>query len=220
VPAEKLAVINTRQAQPDHNSLGRAAFISGLCALILSFVPIIGFVAWLLSPLAILFGLIALARPSRSQAVAGIIFGSLALSICFSWIQATHSVGQAMNSDTFDNAGERKDLADALILDASIKTLWKDIEDNKIAAGQKYGNHRLKFMNEKIDDFSGTTSSPEISVVAASDGYLVHLVSVSFSEKDGKKLATLKKGRRVSFMCQTITESIGGGYSLSKCDLN
>lgn len=206
--------------RPDRNSLGKASFIIGLIALILSFIPIIGFVSWLLAPLAILFGLIALRRPSKSLAIAGIITGVIALFICISWINATKSVGQAMSSDTFNKTGETIDLSTAPILEASVKGLWKDIEDNKIAAGEKYGKHRLQFTNEVIDDFGGTTASPDISVIGKNEEYISKLVSVSFSEKDGKKLATFKKGAKVSFLCQTVKENLGEGYSLSNCTLS
>lgn len=205
--------------RPDRNSLGKASFIIGLIALIFSFIPIIGFVSWLLAPLAILFGLIALRRPSKSLAIVGIITGAIALFICVSWINATKSVGQAISSDTFNKTGETVDLSAAPIIDASIKGVWKDIEDNKIAAGEKYGKHRLQFTDEAIDDFGGTTASPTISIIGKNEEYISHLVSVSFSEADGKKLSTYKKGAKISFICQTIKENLGDGYSLSNCVL-
>jgi len=205
--------------RPDRNSLGKASFIVGLIALIMSFIPIIGFVSWLLAPLAILFGLIALRRPSRSLAIVGIITGAIALFICVSWVKGTQAVGEAMNADTFNNKGETVDLANAPIMDASIKGLWKEIEDNKIAAGEKYGKHRLQFTNEKIEDFGGTAASPDISVIGKSEEYLNKLVSVSFSETDGKKLGAHKKGDKVSFICQSVKETFGEGYSLSNCVL-
>lgn len=215
---EKMATAST-DVRPDRNSLGKASFIVGLIALIMSFVPIIGFVSWLLAPLAIIFGLIAVFRPSKSLAIAGIITGIIALFICFSWINASKSVGEAMSSDTFNKTGEAVDLSTAPIIDATIKGVWKDIEDNKIAAGEKYGKHRLQFADETIDDFAGTTEAPSISVIGKNEEYLSHLVNVSFSQADGKKLSTYKKGAKVSFVCQTIKENIGDGYSLSNCAL-
>lgn len=115
----------------------------------MSFIPIIEVVSWLLCPIAILFGLIALRRPSKSLAIAGIVTGAVGLFICIQWIQGTKSVGDAMNADTFNTTGETKDLSKAPILDASISGLWKEIEDNKVAAGQKYGDHRLRFRTRR-----------------------------------------------------------------------
>ena len=174
---ENMATAST-DVRPDRNSLGKASFIVGLIALIMSFVPIIGFVSWLLAPLAIIFGLIAVFRPSKSLAIAGIITGIIALFICFSWINATKSVGEAMSSDTFNKTGEAVDLSTAPIIDATIK-----------------------------------------GVIGKNEEYLSHLVNVSFSQADGKKLSTYKKGAKVSFVCQTIKENIGDGYSLSNCAL-
>jgi hypothetical protein len=204
----------------DRNSLGKASFIIGVIGLVFSFIPIIGFVSWLLGPLAILFGLIALRKQNRSLAIAGCITGAIALFICVSWLNATKAVGTAMSADTFNKTGESADLSNAPIIDATVKGVWDDMEANKIAAGEKYGGKRLRFINEKIDDFGGTTAAPEISIIGKSEEYMSHLVSVSFSDKDGKRLSGYKKGEKVSFVCQTVKESFGGGYSLSSCVLS
>lgn len=204
----------------DRNSLGKASFIIGIIGLVLSFVPIIGFVSWLLAPLAILFGLIALLRPSRSLAIAGIVTGAIALFVCISWIKGTKSVGEAMSADTFNTTGAAQDLSSASIMDASVKGLWKEIEDNKIAAGKKYGGHRLAFKNEKIEDFGGDTANPSMTFLGKSEDYLLHYVSASFAAADGEKLGALKKGQKVSFVCEAISETFGDGYSLSKCSLS
>lgn len=206
--------------KPDRNSLGKAAFIIGIIGLVLSFVPIIGFVSWLLGPLAILFGLIALRRSSRSLAIAGIVTGAIALFICISWIKGTKAVGEAMSADTFNTTGETVDLSTAPIIDASVKGLWKEIEDNKIAAGKKYGGHRLAFKDEKVEDFGGDTANPSMSFLGKSEDYLLHYVSASFAAGDGEKLGALKKGQKVSFVCEAISETFGDGYSLSKCSLS
>lgn len=208
------------EVRPDRNSLGKAAFVIGLIALLMSFVPIIGFVSWLLAPLAIIFGLIALRRASKSLAIAGIICGAIALFICFSWLSATEEVGKALNSDTFNNSGESRDLTNAPIVDASISGLWDEMENNKIAAGQKYGGNRLRFTEETIGDFGGTTENPSLRFEASTDGYIVESVSASFDNEAGSSLATLSKGDKVSFVCTEVSEAIMGGYSLSGCKLN
>lgn len=204
---------------PDHNALGKAAFVTGLIALVLSFVPIIGFVSWLLAPLAILFGLIALRRASRSLAIAGIVTGVIALVICVQWVKGTKAVGEAMSADTFNKDGKSLDNATAPVTDASVKSLWRDLEENKIAAGKKYGGHRLAFTNEQIQDFGGTETSPTMNFVGKEDQYLEHYVTASFAAADGAKIGALKKGGKVSFVCQQIGETFGDGYSLSNCSL-
>ncbi|WP_309623403.1 DUF4190 domain-containing protein [Novosphingobium sp.] len=204
---------------PDRNSLGKASFIIGLIALVLSFIPIVGFVSWLLAPLAVIFGLIAIRRTSRSLAIAGIITGVIALFVCFSWIKGTQAVGTALNRDTFNTNGETKDLSAAPILQANVKQIWTDIEANKVSAGQKYGGSRLQFTNEKIADFAGDAAAPVIQFLGHSDGYINEFAGASFSQEDGKAIANFKKGDKISFVCEKIGEAIMGGYSLSGCRL-
>jgi hypothetical protein len=206
--------------KPDHNALGKAGFILGLLALVLCFIPIVGFVSWLLAPLAIIFGLIALRRPSRSLAIVGIITGVIALFVCVQWVRGTQKVAQVMSSDTFNNDGTPVDNAKAPIISASVKGLWKELEDNKIAAGKKYGAHRIEFTGEKIHDFGGTATAPTIDFLGKNDGFLEHYVTATFSAVDGQKIGAMKKGQKVSFVCQQIGETFGDGYSLSSCALS
>ncbi|MES2002511.1 MAG: DUF4190 domain-containing protein [Pseudomonadota bacterium] len=213
------AINQTADVRPDHNSLGKAAFVVGLIALAMSFIPFIGFVSWLLAPLAILFGLIALRRPPRSLAIAGLVTGGVALLVCIMWVNATKAGVEAWNKDTFHNTGKPTDNTEAPIMNTSVKGLWKELDDNKVAAGQKYGGHRLAFSNEKIEDFGGDAATPTISFEGGGDGYLTYLVAASFSASDGKKIASLKKGQKISFVCTDTSENIGDGYSLSGCSL-
>lgn len=207
------------RVQPDHNSLGKAAFIVGVIGLAMSFIPFIGFVAWLLSPLAILFGIIALRRRPRGMAIAGIITGAVALLVCIMWVNATKAGVEAFNKDTFNNSGKTVDNSSAPLMDASIKGIWKDLDSNKVAAGQKYGGHRLAFHGEKIEDFGGDAATPSISFEGGGDDYLSYLVSASFAASDGQKIGSLKKGQKISFVCTDINEALGQGYNLGGCSL-
>jgi hypothetical protein len=206
-------------ARPDNNSLGKGAFIIGLIGLVLAFVPLIGFVSWLLGPLAILCGAIALRRPPRALAIAGLITGGLTLLVCVWWINAAKAIGEAVNKDTFNTTGQVADLSNAPIVDTSVKGLWKEMEDNKVAAGTKYGGKRLRFVDEKIEDFEGDAADPRLQFIGATEEYLVHLVSASFTAGDGAKIAALKKGGKVTFVCDAIKESFGDGYGLGGCTL-
>ena len=210
----------TESATPDHNSLGKASFVIGLIALVLSIIPFIGFISWILAPLALLCGAIAMRRAPRSLAIAGLITGGLALLVCFMWVNATKSVGEAMSADTFNTTGEAQDTSTAPILDASIKGLWNDMEANKVAAGRKYGGHRLRFTNEPINDFAGDADNPALSFEGKNERYLTMLVSASFSKEDGEAIANLGKGDRVTFVCSQVQETFGDGYSLAGCRLS
>lgn len=204
--------------KPDRNALGKAAFIIGLIGLVMSFIPILGFVSWLLAPLAIIFGLIALRRPSKSLAIAGNT-GAIALFICVQWVRGTQAVGEVMSADTFNTEGKTVDNSSAPIVSASVKGLWKDLEENKIAAGKKYGGHRLAFTGEAIADIGGTEASPTMSFVGKEDEFIAQHVTATFVAADGPKIGTLKKGGKVSFVCQDVAEGFGEGYSLSNCSL-
>jgi hypothetical protein len=69
---------------PPQNGFGIAAFVLGLLGLLLSFIPIIGIIAWPLVLLALVFGAIGLARANsgratdRGLAIAGFVWGSSA----------------------------------------------------------------------------------------------------------------------------------------------
>jgi hypothetical protein len=212
-------VSESHPPKPDRNSLGKAAFIIGLIGLALSFVPIVGFVSWLLAPLAIILGLIALRRPSRSLAIVGIITGVVGLFVCYSWVKGTQAVTKAMSADTFNNGGNVVDNSKAPIMNASIKGIWRDLEGNKIAAGKKYGGRRLAFTGERIHDFGGTAADPTIDFLGKTDDFLEHYVTATFAAADGQKIGALKKGEKISFVCEQIGEGFGEGYTLSNCKL-
>jgi len=211
---------NAVEGLPDHNSLGKASGIIGILALIFSFIPIVGFVSWILGPLAILFGFIALRKKPRSMAIVGLITGAIALVICFWWITATESVGQAMGADTFNTTGETRDLSDAPIVETTVRGLWNDLESNKVAAGQKYGGSRIQFNAEKIADFGGDVDNPSLQFIGKSEQFMNRFVSASFEKADGEMIGKMSKGSPVSFVCTGINETFGEGYNLNGCKLN
>ena len=79
------------QVQPvqsgDSNGMALAAMIIGLVAVLLALIPIVGFISWILAPLAIVFGIIGKNKPTGGGfAWTGIISGAVALLICFAWL--------------------------------------------------------------------------------------------------------------------------------------
>lgn len=81
---------------PQSNGMAIAALVVGICSIILAIIPIVGFLAWLTSPLAIILGALALRRSvSRGAAIGGIVTGAIGLIICIVWVVA---VGAAMSS--------------------------------------------------------------------------------------------------------------------------
>ena len=78
------------------NGMGTASLVLGLIGLLFSFIPIIGLISWILTPLAIVFGIIgvAKARAPKGMATAGLIMGVLGLIICLIWA-ALFAVGMS-----------------------------------------------------------------------------------------------------------------------------
>ncbi|WP_439567741.1 hypothetical protein [Sphingopyxis sp.] len=73
------------QSAPPSNGLGTTAMILGIISLVFAFIPLIGFIAWITSPLALIFGLIGVTKAPRGGAIAGIVLGGIAFAICLLW---------------------------------------------------------------------------------------------------------------------------------------
>ncbi|RZQ65940.1 DUF4190 domain-containing protein [Amycolatopsis suaedae] len=88
-------------AQPK-NGLGTAGFVLGLVGLIFAFIPLIGVVAWPLTILGLIFGIIGTLRANRGQAsnkgmaITAVVLSAIGLAICVIW---TAAFGKAV-SDT------------------------------------------------------------------------------------------------------------------------
>ena len=99
--------------QANNNGMGTAALVLGIIALVLSFIPVIGLLSWILAPLAIIFGIIGLNRAGapRGGAVAGLVTGGIALVICLLWALAfgaavgnAASEAERMNQQFYSNS--------------------------------------------------------------------------------------------------------------------
>jgi hypothetical protein len=79
------------------NGLATAGFVCGLLGALLSLIPIIGMVAWVLGPLGVIFGAIGWAHAAERQrgkglAIAGVVLGAIAIGMCILWIVALSSI--------------------------------------------------------------------------------------------------------------------------------
>lgn len=85
--------------QKSGGGLAMAALVLGITAIILSFIPLIGFVSYPLAILAIILGFVSLARkkPGNGQALAGTILGAVALVIAIVVSILTAGVFNAVN---------------------------------------------------------------------------------------------------------------------------
>ncbi|MEU6131114.1 DUF4190 domain-containing protein [Saccharopolyspora sp. NPDC047091] len=74
------------------NGLGTAGFVLGLLALLFSFIPIIGLIAWPLGILGLVFGVIGIIRArnglanNQGMAITGTVLAGIGLVICFAWV--------------------------------------------------------------------------------------------------------------------------------------
>ena len=208
-----------RQSQGvDNKSFGVVAFIIGLIGLVMVFIPLIGVVAWLLAPLAILCGGIAIRRSSGAFGIIGLILGLLTLAVCISWLRASQAVSgsiepskQTTNSQPLENA--------PAMASVSVQGLRDEFEENRIAALSKYSGRRLLFRDEEIRGFRGDAARPLIEFAAREDQYLTYLVPVPFSASESDRIIGLRKGQKVTFICEDVREGFGQGFSLSNCSL-
>eukprot|EP01030_Chromulinospumella_sphaerica_P019939 gene19939-19839_t len=72
----------------DRRGPGMAAvsLILGVFGLMVVWIPIVGMIAWLLSPLGLLLGLAALGNPAdRGVAIAGVTCSAVGLAACVAW---------------------------------------------------------------------------------------------------------------------------------------
>ena len=80
-----------RVEQP-RNGLGTAGFVLGLIGLLISFLPIVGVVAWPLVILGLIFSLVGYSRgrsgraTNKGLALAGVILSVIGLVVCVLWV--------------------------------------------------------------------------------------------------------------------------------------
>lgn len=66
--------------------LSIASLVCGIIGMVLAFIPIIGFISWILCPLAIILGVIGKRQGgSTGNSAGGIVTGIIGLFICFAW---------------------------------------------------------------------------------------------------------------------------------------
>ena len=97
--------------QQQSNGLGIAALITGIIALVLSLIPGIGLISWLLAPIAIILGIVGMNQRGapRGTAIAGLATGGIALVICIMWVVAFGFLVSQMPSDVSGRGGSYSD---------------------------------------------------------------------------------------------------------------
>lgn len=94
----------TSPLQP-RDGMGTAGFVLGLLAAIFALIPIIGVIAWPLSILGLVFGIVGISRARRGVAnnkglaVAGTVLAAIALVLCLAWTAALGATADQVNSE-------------------------------------------------------------------------------------------------------------------------
>lgn len=78
---------NQYPLQPQSSGLAVASLVLGILSILFVWIPIVGLVSWVLAPVGLVLGLVAMNRPgSRNMAVAGAILSGIGLLGCIGWV--------------------------------------------------------------------------------------------------------------------------------------
>jgi hypothetical protein len=79
------------------NGLATAGFVVALCGALLSLVPFLGIVAWVVAPVGLVLSIVGYGRSAvsggRGLAVAGLVLGAAGLVMCFLWMVGFAAAG-------------------------------------------------------------------------------------------------------------------------------
>jgi hypothetical protein len=88
---------------PQSNGMAVGALIIGICSMVLAIIPVIGFLSWILSPLAIILGAIALRKAvGKGLAIGGIVTGVIGVLICIGWVLFAATIMNSMPEGTME----------------------------------------------------------------------------------------------------------------------
>ena len=73
--------------QAQSNGLAVASLVLGILSILFVWIPFIGLVSWILAPIGLVLGLVALNKPfGRGMAIAGSICSAIGLLGCIGWV--------------------------------------------------------------------------------------------------------------------------------------
>lgn len=120
------------QQPPAASGMTKASMIVGIIGVVLSFIPVVGFISFILGPVALVLGIIALVKklPRKGFALTGVITGAVALVVCVVYVFVAIAVAGALQdtaketaSYTFEVTGEG---------DFTVNYLTDSIDDQKV----------------------------------------------------------------------------------------
>jgi hypothetical protein len=85
----------TPAAQPT-NGMAVASLVLGVLSILFVWIPFVGLISWVLAPIGLVLGLVALGKPSgRGLAIAGAICSGIGLLGCIGWVVLIGAVAAA-----------------------------------------------------------------------------------------------------------------------------
>lgn len=93
------------QGLPQSNGLAIASLVLGIVSIMGAFIPVFSLIVWILAPLGLVFGLVALTRPARKgMAIGGSICSGIALLICVLGVISLANIMAARSNATVSDA--------------------------------------------------------------------------------------------------------------------
>lgn len=77
------------QVAPQDTAMAVSSLVLGVFAICVVWIPFFGLIAWILAPLGLILGLVAMRRPAgsgRGVAIAGVVCSSIGLLGCIAWV--------------------------------------------------------------------------------------------------------------------------------------
>lgn len=77
------------QVAPQDTAMAVSSLVLGVFAICTVWIPFVGLIAWILAPLGLILGLVAMRRPTgpgRGVAIAGVVCSAIGLLGCIGWV--------------------------------------------------------------------------------------------------------------------------------------
>ena len=101
------------QSLPQSNGFAIASLVLGILSIVCAFIPVLGLTVWIIAPLGLVFGLVALTRPAgKGMAIGGSICSGIGLLICvLGVISLANIMAARSNATVSDTAAEAREPA-------------------------------------------------------------------------------------------------------------
>jgi hypothetical protein len=181
------------------NGLGTAGFVIGLIGLVLSFIPLIGVVAWPLVILGIVFSAVGIAKATKGRAtnkglsIAGLVVSVIGLAVCILWAAVWKQAGDEIEREANREVVVSYEITgDATNVDVTYTT----------------------FNGEQVDTKDETVATLPWTKEVTSTGLVKGgQVIVTTGETGGSVTCTMTvDGKEVS------TETVTGAFQMATCD--